>query len=157
VSGAYFGVAGALRSLALALGLSNLFVNAIALLFAGVASEVVKSRNKSIQPMKKKVGDGPAMYDLMKFTAPPMLDVMRFREQEDAQVYEEAENRPFMRMRMPTLGRVTKAELSADLVKWAVIYTALPSNSVLPRLEDSIGIGVVAGVLSQIVRENRDK
>ena len=66
VSGAYFGVAGALRSLALALGLSNLFVNAIALVFAGVASEVLKSRSKSIEPMKKKVGDGPAMYDLMK-------------------------------------------------------------------------------------------
>jgi hypothetical protein len=80
LSGAYFGVAGALRSLAQISGLSNIFVNLIVLSFAALISEFIKIRRRSIEPMRTRVGKGPTMYELMKFKQPNMNDLMKFRQ-----------------------------------------------------------------------------
>ena len=80
LSGAYFGVAGALRSLAQIAGLSNVLVNLIALSSGALLSEFIKIRRRSIEPMRTRVGNGPTMYELMKFKQPNMNDLMKFRQ-----------------------------------------------------------------------------
>lgn len=80
LSGAYFGVAGALRSLAQIAGFSTFFVNVIALTFAALISEFIKIRSRSIEPLRTRVGNGPTMYELMKFKKPNMNDLMKYQK-----------------------------------------------------------------------------
>lgn len=69
-----------MRSLAQISGLSNVFVNLIALSTAALISEFIKIRRRSIEPMRTRVGKGPTMYELMKFKQPNMNDLMKFRQ-----------------------------------------------------------------------------
>ena len=120
-------------------------MNLLALSFGAILSELVKARSRSIEPMKKKVGDGPTMYDLMKFKDPSMSDLMKFSRTE------------FVNKdpRMPMMGDLTQTEIRADLIKWFIISLSL-SSTVIPSLEDCVSIGAVAGLLSQVVRERSD-
>eukprot|EP01038_Epipyxis_sp_PR26KG_P014142 gene14142-18980_t len=168
-SGAYFGVVAATKSLAQIAGLSNIFVNVLALSFAALASEIVKIR-RNTSPPKKRVSQGPTMYELMKFKNPSMLDLIKFSKDEQV----------IIQPRMKMIGEITQVEITADITKWFVIYTFLPSyniynnmnninnnfnnngNLILPllinnRLEDVVIIGFVAGIISQCVREQRDR
>ncbi len=47
-----------------------------------------------------------------------MLDLMRFR----------LDDRRLPTPRMPMMGRITVTELKADIVKWAFVYSLLPSG-----------------------------
>jgi hypothetical protein len=77
-SGAYFGTAAAIRSLAQLAGLSNVLVNILSLTFAAALSEFVKIRSMTINPQRTRVGEGPTMYDLMKFKNPSMQDMVHY-------------------------------------------------------------------------------
>ena len=134
ISGAYFGVTGAIRSLAQISGLSAIAINLLALFVATVISEGLKFRSRSIIPQRKKVsGDGPTMYDLMKFKNPSMFNLMKFRNYGDL---------PFA-PRMPMVGKFSENELKADIVKWLIVYSFLPSNTNLVELDDAVAIGAI--------------
>ena len=125
---------GAVRSLAQISGLSPIAINLLALLAATLVSEGLKLRSRSILPQRKKVsgGNGPTMYDLMKFRNPSMFDLMKFRNNGDL---------PLNQARMPMVGKVTANELRADVVKWLIVYSLLPSNTNLVELDDAVAIG----------------
>lgn len=145
-SGAYFGTAAAIRSLASLAGLSSIFVNLSALLFASAISEFLKIRSMSIAPKRTRVGKGPTMYDLMKFKNPSMADLMKFAKNENA----------LIEPRMKMMGEITQTEIYADLVKYFFIYCVVP-RGLMVRLEDAVVMGLVAGTLSQLVREQKDR
>lgn len=135
VSGAYFGVTGAIRSLAQVSGLSPIAINLLALFLATVISEGIKFRSRSIVPQRKKASDnGPSMYDLMKFKNPSMFDLMKFR----------GNNALPTSPRMPMVGgKFTVNELRSDIVRWLIVYSLLPSNTQLVELDDAVAIGAV--------------
>lgn len=145
-SGAYFGTAAAIRSLASLAGFSSIFVNLFALTTAAMASEIVKVRDSNIVTQRTRVGNGPTMYDLMKFKDPSMLDLMKFAKNEDIP----------LSPRMKMMGEVTRTEITADLVKYFCIYSIFPKDR-LVKLEDAVIIGSVAGIISQLVREQKDR
>jgi hypothetical protein len=147
ISGAYFGVTGAIRSLVQVLGLSPIAVNLFALFTATVISELLKFRSRIIEPQRTRVNGGPTMYDLMKFKNPSMFDLMKFSRNGEL---------PFT-PRMPMLGKFSESELKADIVKWLIVYSLLPSGATLVSLEDAIAIGALSGLFSQLVRESEDK
>lgn len=146
LSGAYFGTAAAIRSLAQLAGLSSFFVNLLAVIFASALSEFVKTRRRNIRPLQTRVGRGPTMYDLMKFKNPSMLDLMKFAKNEKIE----------LTPRMKMMGQLTTVEVYADLVKYFVVYVALPRGTV-QRLEDAVAIGAITGIVSQLVRESKDR
>eukprot|EP01036_Dinobryon_divergens_P029253 gene29253-38323_t len=159
LSGAYFGVAGALRSLAQISGLSNVFVNLIALSSAALISEFIKIRRRSIEPMRTRVGKGPTMYELMKFKQPNMNDLMKFRQNAnlDAESMSNVPT-PMSPGMPPMMGPVSPTEVYADLTKWFFIYFLTPLvQNPATRLEDSVIIGFAAGLLAQLVREQKDR
>ena len=106
--GAYFGVAGAVRSLASISGFSDLAVSLTAFVLATVVSEAFKVPHLSsfqctlsiysisppvpstqirsetiVQQRTRAVPGGPSMFELMKFNQPRMRDLMRFQQTED--------------------------------------------------------------------------
>lgn len=81
--GAYFGVAGAVRSLASIGGFSDLAVSLSAFALATLVSEGIKLRSMSIQSQRTRVADGPSMYELMKFNQPTMRDLMVFQSAQE--------------------------------------------------------------------------
>ena len=132
VSGAYFGVTGAIRSLAQISGLSPIAINLLALFIATIVSEGLKLRSRSIVPQRKKaLESGPTMYDLMKFKKPSMFDLMKFRSALPPEP------------RMPMVGKFTANELRSDIVRWLIVYSLLPSNTQLVELDDAVAIGAV--------------
>lgn len=145
-SGVYFGTIGALRSLAQLAGLSSISVNLLSIFFAAGVSELVKARTRLIAPYQTRVGKGPTMYELMKFKNPSMLDLMKFAKNENAEITP----------RMKMMGSVTETEIWADFSKWAVFYLTVPISQ-MDRLEDSLIVGSVAGLISQLVRERKDE
>jgi hypothetical protein len=149
LSGAYFGTAAAIRSLASLAGLSNIFVNILALSFATAISEFIKIRSSNIISKQTRVGNGPTMYQLMKFKNPSMLDLMKFAKNENVA----------MTPRMKMMGEITQIEIYADLVKYFLIYVILSRDSLhlMNNLEDAVVIGCVAGITSQLVREQKDR
>jgi hypothetical protein len=82
--GAYFGVAGAVRSLASIGGFSDLAVSLSAFTLATIVSELIKFRSTSIISQRTRVKDGPSMYELMKFNQPTMRDLMVFQSVQEA-------------------------------------------------------------------------
>lgn len=147
-SGAYFGSIGALRSLAQLAGLSSIFVNLISLSFAALLSAAVKIRERALPAIQTRVGRGPTMYELMKFKNPSMLDLMKFARDEDKTV---------LTPRMKMMGSMTGVEIQSDLMKWLAISLLLPLSGSMVSLEDAVAIGVVSGVASQLVREQKDR
>jgi hypothetical protein len=133
ISGAYFGVTGAIRSIAQIAGLSPIAVNLFALFLATVTSEVIKFRSRTLLPTRTRVKNGPTMYDLMKFKNPSMYDLMKYKQL----------NRLPSVPRMPMLGKFTETELKADIAKWMIVYSLLPSGSTLVPLEDALSIGAL--------------
>lgn len=81
--GAYFGVAGAVRSLASIGGFSDLAVSLSAFALATIVSELIKFRSTSIMNQRTRVNDGPSMYELMKFNQPTMRDLMVFQSAQE--------------------------------------------------------------------------
>lgn len=78
ISGAYFGVTAAVRTLFGIVGASTLFESLIAFSLASIISEFIKYQSRSIAPLQTKVGNGPTMFDLMRFSRPKMKDMMKF-------------------------------------------------------------------------------
>lgn len=77
-SGAYFGVVAGTRSILRVLGVSPILLNIIALTFAASAASIFKYRRQLVAPQRTRVGNGPSMYELMKFKDPSMLDLTKF-------------------------------------------------------------------------------
>lgn len=157
LSGTYFGVSATIRSLAQLAGLSTILVNTLALVFSILLTEAIKLRGQSIEPLRTRVGKGPTMYELMRFDKPPMLELMRF-DRDDSIIItptslDSMEN---SLSRRPSYD-ITQTEIQADLTKWFLVYVLLPRNLVAPSLEDCAVIGACAGLLSQVVRESKDR
>lgn len=81
LSGTYFGISATVRSLAQIAGLSTILVNLFGLVFSIVCTEIIKVRGRSIEPLRTRVGNGPTMYELMKFDKPSMLEIMKFQKE----------------------------------------------------------------------------
>ena len=131
VSGAYFGVSAASRSLVSIAGLSPIAVNLFALILATAISEGLKIRGRIVLPQRTRAKGSPTMYDLMKFKNPSMFDLMNFARNG------EQPGTP----RMPMIGKFTGDELKADIVKWLVVYSLLPSGNTLVELDEAVAIG----------------
>lgn len=130
-------------------GLSPIAVNLFGLFLATLASEIIKIRSRLILPQRTRVENGPSMYDLMRFQNPSMFDLMKFRAKNELPLTGSE--------RMPMLGKFTGTELKADIIKWLLVYSFLPSSNRLVGPEEAIAIGALSGLLSQLVRENDDK
>ena len=155
-SGAYFGVAGAVRSLAYASGLSQLAVSLLALVSSFSVSEFIKIRSKSIEAQRTRTfSSSITMYDLMKFREPSLRDLMIFRD---------TGKLPSPRMPMMDGSKTTQVEVQADATQYTMLSILVPngrssngpSGSTL-RLEESVLIGAVCGLAGQLVRESRDR
>ena len=77
-SGIYFGVNGAVLSLATIGGVSQFGVSLAAAIFSVLASEFIKIRARTIEEQRTRVGNGPSMYELMRFKEPSMNQLMSF-------------------------------------------------------------------------------
>lgn len=158
LSGTYFGVSATIRSLAQLAGLSTILVNTLALVFSILLTEAIKLRGQSIEPLRTRVGKGPTMYELMRFDKPPMLELMRF-DRDDSIIIAPPKSLDSIEnsiSRRPSYD-ITQTEIQADLTKWFLVYVLLPRNLVAPSLEDCAVIGACAGLLSQVVRESKDR
>jgi hypothetical protein len=102
--------------------------------------------------LKTRVGNGPTMYDLMKFRDPSMKDIMKFNRYETA----ESEAELKQRLRRPVKAGLSNLEVVADLGKWLTVTALLPPAGAveLTDFEQSGLIGFLAGCISQLVREN---
>lgn len=156
-SGAYFGVAGAVRSLAYASGLSPLAVSLLALVSSFSVSEFIKIRSKSIEAQRTRTfSSSITMYDLMKFREPSLRDLMIFRDT--------GKLPSSTRMPMMAGSKMTQVEVQADATQYTMLSIIVknggssngPGGSTL-RLEESVFIGAVCGLAGQLVRESRDR
>ncbi|KAJ1431277.1 hypothetical protein B484DRAFT_448441 [Ochromonadaceae sp. CCMP2298] len=144
-SGLYFGVSGAVSSLAQIAGLSTITVNVLALAIGFLVGQSLKYRSRTIEPQKKRVGKGPSMYQLMRFDQPAMGEIMKFQRKENSDI-----------VAVKSKAELTQTEIAADLTKWFFIYFLTPKN-LATKLEDYVFVGAFAGIVSQLVREKRDK
>ena len=171
-SGVFFATRGALRSLAEFVGGSSTFALIASLLLATVFSELVKLRSRAISQQQTRVGNGPTMYELMKFRNPNMKTLMRFREKEVK--FKDVKNFPrrnvaleSMRYRTPKpeevklpikppmLGKSSPKEIISDVIKW-VVYDAFEPNVAYVPFEVTLNCGALAGIVSQLVKEERN-
>jgi hypothetical protein len=165
-SGAFFAIRSGLRALSTLVGMSTPLVGLLTLIIATVSSEVIKMRARAIETQQKRVGDGPAMIELMRFRDAPMKDIMAFREYEYGKV-----PRTKVKVNMnvalrksesdvasvPFLGTTTRSEVAADLVKWIMYGFIAPEDLVLPvQMFTPVVCGAASGIASQMVREGDD-
>ena len=168
-SGVFFATRGALRSLAEIVGGSSTFALIASLLLATIFSELVKLRSRAISQQQTRVGDGPTMYELMKFRNPNMKTLMRFREKEVK--FKDVKNFPRrnvaqesmkyrsikpeevkMSGKPPMLGKSSPKEIFSDVIKW-VVYDAFEPNIAYVPFEVTLNCGALAGIVSQLVKE----
>ena len=148
----YFGVSGAVRSLAYAGGASQLAVSLSALLSSVTISAVIRFRAKLIEEQRTTTKSFPKikMYDLMRFRDPSMRDLMVFRNTGNIPVQEDT---PEMRSKM------SQIEFQADAAQFTLLSLLVPSGAGVGStltLEESVLIGAMCGLAGQGVREARD-
>lgn len=150
-AGTYFGVAGAVRSLAYAAGASQLAVSLSALLTSVAITKVIEIRGKFIEEQRTTTQSSPniKMYDLMKFKDPSMRDLMYYREFGMI---------PDKNARTPMLQPKTRVEVQADAAQYTLLSILVPNGAGGSiSLEESAIIGAVCGLVGQTVREAKDR
>jgi len=150
----YFGVSGAVRSLAYAGGASQLAVSLSALLSSVTISAVIRFRAKLIEEQRTTTKSFPKikMYDLMKFKDPSMKSLMFFRN--TGRVPSQSDT-PEMQQKM------SQTEVQADAVQFTLLSLLVPAGAgpgggSSITLEQSVLIGAVCGLAGQTVRETKD-
>lgn len=157
----YFGIAGAVRSLAYAGGASQLAVSLSALLTSVVISTVIRVRRNIIKEQQTTTMSFPKikMYDLMRFRNPTMKDLMVFRKTGSVPVQKDT---PEMRSKM------SEIEFQADAAQFTLLSLLAPSSFLpmggavaetfaISSLERALLIGALCGLAGQGVREAKDR
>lgn len=75
-----------------------------------------------------------------------MLDIMKFARNEQTSI----------EPRIKVAGEITQTEIAADLIKWSFFYLYVPRGP-MNSLEDAVIVGAIAGAVSQLVREQKDR
>ena len=148
VSGAYFGISGAVRSFSQLFGVSILLESILSFTVASIASEFLKFQSRSVAPKMTRVGNGPTMYDLMKFQNPSMKEIMKFNRRES--------DRTPVQPPLKKANSMSNLEIVSDLGKWLTIAALIPPPGNLNDIDFELTalIGFLSGVISELVREN---
>eukprot|EP01041_Mallomonas_annulata_P005721 gene5721-11554_t len=144
-SGFYFATKNSVSVIGEIIGMSTPVVDVLTIVLPILVSELFKLRAQAISEQQTRVGQGPTMYQLMKFANPPMKSIMKFREQEDDR----------QKMRQPMLAKITPTELVSDITKW-LSYSGISSIIAEEPIRTSAEAGAIAGVISQIIKDRDD-
>ena len=146
-SGFYFATRSSVDIVGEIIGMSTPVVDVLAVVLPILVSELFKLRARAIGEQQTRVGEGPTMFELMRFDNPSMKELMKFREMEAINGREDR--------RMPMLAKITPVELVSDITKWITFSAVYPSGTPLPLIA-SAEAGAIAGCVSQLIRDRED-